>query len=174
MARDRELEKCGAKEGARNRARRSQWNLEKQRRAGSSQMWELLSYAGELSEEIVRNVFELLAETGAAQEPSWRTKRAAKRAKAEWRYAKMLDKILQKDQSAWWSFSTYKRRLWQQLKDNTLKRKVNDYVEELGSGRFRGDDADDYLDIGTNKERSVVATILDGPAKKVCTERFKR
>ena len=38
------------------RAVRSRFNLEKQRRAGSSQMWELLSYAGRVTEGDVRSL----------------------------------------------------------------------------------------------------------------------
>ena len=45
---------------------------------------------------------------------------------------------------------------------------------QRGHGRLRGETEDDYLDIGTNEERSVVRRTLDGKRPAPDTSRFER
>ena len=177
--RDAELRRAGRTEGQIGRARRSRFNLEKQRRAGSSQLWELLSYTGLFSEDFFKRAFENLKDSGPAlaradAEPSQRVKKKAKQAKDDLRYANMLQKLTQYNKEAYWSFSRDNQGLLEQLRDGTLKRKVNQCVMELGRGRLRGDNPDDFDDIGTNRDRSVVARILDGARSQPSTGSFKQ
>ena len=68
----------------------------------------------------------------------------------------------------------WEQSLLQEAKDGTLKRKVNTAVLAIGRGRLRGDNDDDYVDIGTNRDRDVVTRILDGKRPKPDTSRFER
>ena len=43
----------------------------------------------------------------------------------------------------------------------------------IGRGRLRGDNDDDYVDIGTNRDRGVVPRILDDKRPKHDISRFE-
>ena len=86
----------------------------------------------------------------------------------------MLEKMTQNNKAAYWSLSRYNQAFLDRLRDGTLKRKVNECVLEQGRGRLRGETPDDFVDIGTNRDRSVVARILDGPRSQPSTDRFKQ
>ena len=60
----------------------------------------------------------------------------------------------------------WERQLLIEAKDGTLKRKVNTAVIQAGRGRLRGENDNDYLDIGTNQDRGVVNQLLDGKRLK--------
>ena len=68
---------------------------------------------------------------------------------------------------------TIQKALLEKLRDGTLKRKVNDCVLEQGRGRLRGETPDDDVDIGTNRDRSVVARILDSGRTQPSIDRFR-
>ena len=177
--RDAELRRAGRTERQIGKARRSRFNLEKQRRAGSSQLWELLSYTGYFSEDFLQKALENIKDSSPAlarddAEGSQKAKKEAKQAKDDLRYANQLQKMTEKNKEAYWSFSRDNQGLLEQLRDGTLKRKVNLCVMELGRGRLRGDNPDDFVDIGTNRDRSVVARILDGARSQPSTDRFKQ
>ena len=90
------------------------------------------------------------------------------------RYGKMLQRREKTCPDLVDTLQAWERRLLQETKDGTLKRKVNTAVMASGRGRLRGDNDDDYVDIGTNRERSVVARILDGQRPLPDTSRFER
>ena len=64
------------------------------------------------------------------------------------------------------------RRILEETKDGSLRRKVNRAVFDLGRGRLHGESEDDYCDIGCN--RGVVRKLLDGEMAAPDTSRFSR
>ena len=72
------------------------------------------------------------------------------------------------------SLSDNQRRILSETKDGTLKRKVNDVALRSGRGRLRGETDADYIDIGTNRDRSVAQRVLDGEPAAPDTSRFER
>ena len=62
----------------------------------------------------------------------------------------------------------------QDLRDGSLQATANRCVWEQGRGRLRGEHPGEDEDIGTNRNYSVVAQVLDGPRKRRCTDRFHR
>ena len=72
------------------------------------------------------------------------------------------------------SFSEDERRILHDTTDGTLKRKVNEAVLRRGRGRPRGATDDDYLDMGTNRDRRQAPFILDGPKPAPNTGRCER
>ena len=179
QARDEANRQKGKNESKIKAARRTRFNLEKQRRAGSSQIWELLSYTGRVSEEYLRDALRNVEQSGSAHEragegESAELKRHAHKVKHEPRYGKTLQHREAKYKDFAQSLSANDRRILAETKDGTLKRKVNEAVLQRGRGRLRGGTDDDYLDIGTNRERSVVQRILDGNRPAPDTSRFER
>ena len=179
QARDEANRQKGKNESKIKAARRTRFNLEKQRRAGSSQIWELLSYTGRVSEEYLRDALRNVEQSGSAYEragegESAELKRHAHKVKHELRYGKTLQHREAKYKDFAQSLSANDRRILAETKDGTLKRKVNEAVLQRGRGRLRGATDDDYLDIGTNRERSVVQRILDGNRPAPDTSRFER
>ena len=156
---------------------RSHWSLEKQRRAGSSQVWELLSFTGKVTPDFLAEALEPKPNNSAPERVDEdRATDLAKRArkiKEDLRYGKMLQRREQKRPGLADALQGWVRRLLQEAKDGTLKRRVNTAVLEAGRGRLRGDNDDDYIDIGTNQDRSVVLRILDGTRPKPDTSRFE-
>ena len=98
----------------------------------------------------------------------------ARKLKEDLRYGKTLQHREQKRPGLADSLEGWEQRLLREAKDGSLKRKVNTAVLAIGRGRLRGDNDDDYVDIGTNRERSVVARILDGQRPLPETSRFER
>ena len=168
-------------EQARNRNRRAiraRFNLEKQRRAGCTQLWELLSYAGRVTEEDVRRLNAVYwrrkcaSETAAgqcAQVKKWR----ARKAKDALRRAMSLQRRLEQEKLHIKHCHWHDRQLLRDAQDGSLLATANHCVMEQGRGRLRGSRPGDYMDIGTNQEFSAVAEVLDGPQNRPCTDRFK-
>ena len=159
------------------KATRSRFNLEKQRRAGCSQIWELLSYSGKCTPEFLKQALEP-KQTNSAPErvDEDRATVLAKRArklKEDLRYGKTLQHREQKRPGLADSLEGWEQRLLREAKDGSLKRKVNTAVLAIGRGRLRGDNDDDYVDIGTNRDRGVVSHILDGKRPMPDTSRFE-
>ena len=61
-----------------------------------------------------------------------------------------------------------------ELREDVLRVKANQCVLEQGRGRLRGSAPDDIVDIGPNKEFSFVSSVLDGPYKPPCINRFRQ
>ena len=159
------------------KAVRSRWNLEKQRRAGSSQVWELLSYSGDITPEILNEALEpkpdnTAHEKGDAKRDSEFT-RKSREVKGHLRYGKMLQRRVESYPGLVHELEDWQYGLLQEATNGTLKRKVNTAVLAIGRGRLRGDNDDDYVDIGTNRDRGVVPHILDGKRPKPETSRFE-
>ena len=158
---------------------RSRFSLEKQRRAGSSQMWELLSYRGRISEEMVSGIFEALdarRREGPYADPGQRDpveRGRTQKAKDELRFAKSLQRRITDKTLDWRQCNPYERYLLRKLANGALRMTANESVLALGRGRLHSAEGD-YLDIGTNQEFSVVARALDGPQPQPCVERFRR
>ena len=174
QARDEANRQKGKNESKIKAARRTRFNLEKQRRAGSSQIWELLSYTGRVSEEYLRDALRNVEQSGSAYEragegESAELKRHAHKVKHELRYGKTLPHREAKYKDFAQSLSANDRRILAETKDGT-----HEAVLQRGRGRLRGATDDDYLDIGTNRERSVVQRILDGNRPAPDTSRFER
>ena len=68
QARDEANRRRGKTDYQIKQARRSRWNLEKQRRAGSTQVWELLSFTGRVSFELLEDALQKVADIGSASE----------------------------------------------------------------------------------------------------------
>ena len=161
------------------KASRSRFNLEKQRRAGSSQVWELLSFTGKCTPEFLTLALEKEPQPDSAPErvgedPGTAFAKQVRKDKDNLRYGKMLQNRLQKQPALAKTLKPWERLILQEAKDGTLKRKVNSAVLTIGRGRLRGDNDKDYLDIGTNRDRGVVNRILDGKRPKLETSRFER
>ena len=173
IARDR---RHGKTVGQIRKAVRSRWNLEKQRRAGSSQVWELLSYTGDASPEFLKEALQPKSNNGSGERVDTNLESESstqgRKSKDDLRYGKMLQRRVQTVSGFAETLNTWQSRLLQEAKDGSLKRKVNTAVVEAGRGRLRGDNDDDYIDIGTNQDRSVVQHILDGKRPKPDTTRF--
>ena len=157
---------------------RSRWNLEKQRRAGSSQVWELLSFTGKCTPEFLTLALEKEPQPDSAPErvgedPGTAFAKQVRKDKDNLRYGKMLQNRLQKKPDLAKTLQSWERLILQEAKDGTLKRKVNSAVLTIGRGRLRGDNDDDYVDIGTKRDRGVVTRILDGKRPKPETSRFE-
>lgn len=160
-------------------ARRGRFNFEKQRRAGPSQIWELLSYAGCVTEELLAGAFKRVEESGSASEragkdESAQLKRRAPKVTEELRYGRMLQRREAKYANSIKELSKDHLRILQETKDSTLKRKVNSAMLRSGRGRLRGATEHDYVDIGTNRKRSEVQRMLDGERPAPDTSRFDR
>ena len=155
---------------------RSHWQLEKQRRAGSSQVWELLSFTGNADPEFLNQALQPQEKNSADERDDQDLDSAVttrrRHVKEDLRYGKMLQRREEKDPGMVHSLKKWEARLLEETKDGTLKRKANTAVIEAGRGRLRGDNDDDYLDIGTNQDRGVVHHILDGKRLKPDTSRF--
>ena len=142
-------------------------------------MWDILSYRGNISEVMMTRLFaDLEAHRGEAQgsdpgrcDPD--KKLAAQKAKDALRYARYLQRRIDHNQLHWHMCNPYERNLLEKLADGSLKATANNCVLEQGRGRLRGADPDDYVDIGTNRDFSFVARVLDGPQPQPCTDRFR-
>ena len=97
----------------------------------------------------------------------------SRKIKQDLRYGKMLQRKAERDSRFAESLPEWQFRILQEAKDGTLKRKANTAVVQAGRGRLRGDNDDDYVDIGTNRDRGVVTQILDGKRPKQDLSRFK-
>ena len=97
----------------------------------------------------------------------------SRKIKQDLRYGKMLQRKAERDSRFAESLPEWQFRILQEAKDGTLKRKANTAVVQAGRGRLRGDNDDDYVDIGTNRGRGVVNQILDGKRPKQDLSRFK-
>ena len=160
------------------RAVRARFNLEKQRRAGSTQMWELLSYAGRVTEKDVKSLFEKLAASRAEAQSAVGQcdqvkKQRAQEAKRALRRAMSLQRRLEQKKVHIKHCHPCDRQLLRNLRNGSLLRTVNQCVMEMGRGRLRGSRPGDYVDVGANQEFSAAAEVLDGPQKRPCTDRFK-
>ena len=146
------------------------WSLEKQRRAGSSQVWELLSFTGDADPEFLNQALQPQENNSAhervEQDLESELTTRGREFKYYLRYGKMLQRREQKDPRVVETLYKWEARLLEETKDGTLKRKANTAVIEAGRGRLRGDNDDYYLDIGTNQDRGVVHHILDGKRLK--------
>ena len=78
----------------------------------------------------------------------------------------------QKDRPRGKRLSPKDKDLLSRLHDGSLKKKVNLCVLEMGRGRLHGEGPNDFLDIGTNRDRSSVARVLDGERSMASTDRF--
>ena len=157
-----------------SRSSRARWNLEMQRRAGTTQFWQLLSFWGDFTPEFLAQALEPQQSPGDDQlntETEAELAIRGSRAKADLRHGNMLKRRELWDKNLWYKLSWWERDLLKEAKDGTLKRKCNSAVRDLGRGRLRGDDSDDYLDIGKNE--GVVNLILDGKRRRVDTSRFE-
>ena len=155
---------------------RSHWQLEKQRRAGSSQVWELLSFKGDFCPDYLKKALESKTHDCASEPvvqdlPTEVTTRG-RQVKKDFRYGKMLQHREGKDPDMVNTLRPWEQQLLKEAKDGTLKRKVNTAVIQAGRGRLRGENDNDYVDIGTNRDRGVVNQILDGKRLKPDTSRF--
>ena len=141
-------------------------------------MWELLSYAGRVTEEDVRSLADVCkqrkreSETDVGQCDQVK-KRRAQKAKDALRRAKSLQRRLDQKKLQLKHCHGYDRQLLRDLQDGSLLATANHCVLEQGRGRLRGSHPGDYVDIGTNREFSAVARVLDGPQSRPCTDRFK-
>ena len=88
--------------------------------------------------------------------------RKSRQVKGDLRYGKMLQRRVDRNPRLEYELEDWERRILQEATDGTLKRKVNTAVMNAGRGRLRGDNDDDFIDIGTNQDRGVVHHILDG------------
>ena len=143
-------------------------------------MWEILSYQGTIDEVVLTSFFERLAAScneAQGSDPGRcdpEKKRAAQIAKDNFRYARHLQRriiwnTLQVEQC-----SKQHRKLLRELREDVLRIKANQRVLEQGRGRLRGSAPDDYEDIGPNKQFSSVSSVLDGPYKPPCIDRFRQ
>ena len=156
---------------------RSRWGLEKQRRAGSSQVWELLSYSGDVTPEILNEALEpkpdnTAHEKGDAKRDSEFT-RKSREVKGHLRYGKMLQRRVESYRGLVNELEEWQYGLLQEATNGTLKRKVNTAVMQAGRGRLRGDNDDDFIDIGTNRDQGVVHHILDGKRSRADFSRIE-
>ena len=166
-----ELERGGDSVGVRSR-----FNLEKQRRAGSPQLWQLLSFQGSVTETDVRSLAELCkqrkgepgTDRGQCDEMK---KRRARIAKDALRRAKSLQRRVGQKKAHPNKLSEYERNMLRDLENGTLRKTANHCVREQGRGRLRGAWPGEYFDIGTNQKFSVVAEFLDRPQKRPRTNR---
>ena len=142
-------------------------------------MWELLSYRGRISEEMVSGIFAALEarrREGPYSDPGQcdpEQKGRTQKAKDELRYAKSLQRRITGKQLHWHQCNPYERYLLDKLANGGLRTTANECVLALGRGRLHGEGAGDYMDIGTNQGLSVVATVLDGPQPQPCADRFR-
>ena len=157
-------------------AQRSRFQLEKQRRAGSSQIWELLSYTGKFSEEELQRLLEEVAKNAQRQQEDVKRnkelKSEAKKLKARWRYGNHLMRRLESKVGTVAQLTPEDVELVDAMKDGSMKRQVNEMVMQRGRGRLRGASATDYYDMGTNREFSAVQECLDGPVTRPDLSRF--
>ena len=135
-------------------------------------MWELLSYSGVVREGFIEEALNKISEDPGQEHHQGKEALAAttKRAKADLRYAVMLAR--QKDTPRGKRLSHKEEDLLRRLQDGSLKKKVNLCVLELGRGRLHGEGPNDFLDIGTNRDHSSVARVLDGERSMASTDRF--
>ena len=66
------------------------------------------------------------------------------------------------------------KQIYTETEDDVLRKRVNTLVLKLGRGRVRGKNPEDYVDVGTQRERDSVANYLDGPRERPDTQRFER
>ena len=159
------------------KAVRSRWNLEKQRRAGSSQVWELLSYSGDVTPEILNEALEPKPDNTAHEEVDAKREaeltRKSRELKGHLRYGKMLQRRVERYPGLVNELEEWQYGILQEATNGTLKRKVNTAVMQAGRGRLRGDNDDDFIDIGTNQDRGVVHHILDGKRPRLDISRIE-
>ena len=143
-------------------------------------MWELLSYAGRVTEGDVRSLADVCkqrkreSETTDVGQCDQDKKRRAQKAKDALRRARSLQRRLDHNQLQWKHCHPCDRQLLRELADGSLLATANKRVLEQGRGRLHGDDPDDYLDIGANQEISMVSEMLDGEQPLPSLERFRR
>ena len=142
-------------------------------------MWQLLSYKGHVTETDIREVADLCKKrkcesgTDVGQcdpEKKWR----AQNAKRALRRGKALQRRLEQGKVQKEKWHSHERKMLQDLRDGSLQATANRCVWEQGRGRLRGEHPGEDEDIGTNRNYSVVAHVLDGPRKRRCTDRFHR
>ena len=143
-------------------------------------MWEILSYQGTIDEVVLTGFFERLAalcNEAQGSDPGRcdpEKKRAAQIAKDKLRYAKHLQKRIDWKTLQLEHCCKQHREMLRELREGVLRENANRCVLEQGRGRLRGSAPDDFLDIGPNKEFSFVSSVLDGPYKPPCIDRFRQ
>ena len=65
------------------------------------------------------------------------------------------------------------KEIYTLTEDDVLRKRVNTLVLRLGRGRARGENPEDYVDLGTHRERDSVSNYLDGPRERPDTQRFE-
>ena len=157
-------------------ALRSRFNLEKQRRAGTPQMWNLLSWLGRVTEEDVQIVLDESEQRSRdAEHPDIgrcdpAKKRRATGAKNRYRQAVSLQRRLDVGYPKR-KLKKGQKSLLKRHKSGSLRRHANRCVLDVGRGRLHGEEGG-FLDIGTNQHLDAVAAYVDGELPPPCIDGF--
>ena len=148
--------------------RRVRWNREKQRRAGSSEVFELLLYKGRFDPAFLEHALMKIS-SSASEGTDCATKEELHRCASVAKHELRLSRKLQRDVSTGWryrvDFTERARRVYREAQDGSLLRRVNDFMLQSGRGRLRGENDSDCLDIGQQR--------LDRDGEPVDTSRFQ-
>ena len=155
----------GCKDSEVRGKRRSRFTLEKQRRAGSSQVYELLLFTGRFDPVFLEAALEKIQKDAAddveKQPPVDR--RELLIVKQELRLGRKLQREVLQHRRQVRSFRDNENRLFNQIREGSLIDRVNELVQQLGRGRLRGDSAAEDVDIG--RTQSGVSRFLEHTAE---------
>jgi len=144
--------------------KRSRWSREKQRRCGSTSMWDIISFSGKLDKDFLEQGHPKLlsrASAGASQPdakdnvPQERT-RLAHKARDTLRWAQHLASRRRAGRTR---FSKEDKQLLEDYDNGNLLRQANDATKASGHGRLRNSDGT-FQDIG-GSTGGLARTVLD-------------
>ena len=126
--------------------KKQRWSRECQRRAGTTQMFHLLSFSGKWDPTFFADEPEPQEKGESAEEKKKKT-HAASEARATLRLAKKYEHMLARRQISFCSLYPEQQRLVEQLQDGTLQREANRLTRLSGHGRIKLPDGTS-VDIG--------------------------
>ena len=134
---------------SKNGGMRSRWCRELQRRCGSKQLWEVVSFSGRWDPKYLEEALSsadspdpLTAKATADEQAAWRT--AGANARARLRLAMKFDNWRQ---AKWTGWTSSQQRLLKGLDDGSLLEAANAATRASGHGRLHAVDGS-YRDIG--------------------------
>jgi hypothetical protein len=153
QARDAQYNKTKVKNGMHSR-----WGAEMQRRLGSKNLWELVSFTGQFSVDFLTRITDAVASQPdvLVTNTQQKNKAHALKCRGEYRWACSLDNQRQSGRSR---FGDWEWKLLKDFDSDKLRRQSNDATIAYGHGRIKNADGS-VTDIGS-ETGGLTRTILD-------------
>ena len=125
-------------------------------------------------EDAVSRIQEHNARVAAELADTRNLDRKCAEAKHELRIGRRLQRGIKDGFIKWSNLTEKEKEIYALTEDDLLRKRLNMLVLKLGRGRTRGTNPENYVDLGTQRERDSVSNYLDGPRERPDTQRFER